>query len=290
MHFRHVLRRLRRSPLFTTITVVTLALGIGANLAIFTVLEGLQLRPLPYSAPGHLIAVDHAAPGVNIDSAGMAPFLYFTYRDENRTLQDVGMWTGDSLAVTGLAEPEEVPGIGVTDGVLPILGVQPVHGRLFSRQDDSPGSPRTAIISYQYWQSRFGGTPSVIGRGLVLDGRPTEIIGVLPARFRFLDRQADLFLPMQRDRSKVYLGNFSYQSVARLQPGVTMARVNVDMTRMIPIALRSFPPFPGYNSKMFEAARLAPISRPLKQDMVGDIGKVLWVLMGTIGIVLVIAC
>src|ERR1019366_6279529 len=102
MGFRHVLRRLRRSPLFTTITVVTLALGIGANVAIFSVLEGVLLKPLPYPDPDHLIAVDHAAPGVNIDSAGMAPFLYFTYRDANRTLQDVGMWSGDSLAVTGL--------------------------------------------------------------------------------------------------------------------------------------------------------------------------------------------
>ena len=290
MGLRHVLRRLRRSPLFTTITVVTLALGIGANVAIFSVLEGVLLKPLPYPDPDRLIAVDHAAPGVNIDSAGMAPFLYFTYRDENRTLQDVGMWTGDSLAVTGLAEPHEVPGIDVTDGVLPILGVQPVLGRLFSRQDDSPGSPRTVILSYQYWQSRFGGTPSVIGRGIVLDGRPTEIIGVLPARFLFLDRKADLFLPMQRDRSKVYLGNFSYQSVARLKPGVAMAQVSADLARMIPIGIRSFPPFPGYSSKMFEGARLAPSLRLLKQDLVGDIGKVLWVLMGTIGIVLVIAC
>src|ERR1019366_4748314 len=154
MGFRHALRRLRRSPLFTTITVVTLALGIGANVAIFSVLEGVLLKPLPYPDPDRLLAVDHAAPGVNIDSAGMAPFLYFTYRDENRTLQYIGMWTGDSLAVTGLAEPEEVPGIDVTDAVLPILGVQPILGRLFSCQDDSPGSPRTAIISYQYWQSR----------------------------------------------------------------------------------------------------------------------------------------
>jgi putative ABC transport system permease protein len=276
--------------MFTTITVVTLALGIGANSAIFSVLEGVLLKPLSYPDPDRLIAVDHAAPGVNIASAGMAPFLYFTYRDQNRTFQDVGMWTGDSLGVTGLAEPEQVPGIDVTDGVLPILGAQPVLGRLFSRQDDSPGSPKTVILSYGYWQARFGGNASVLGRRMVLDGRVTEIIGVLPARFRFLDRKADLFLPMQRDRSKVYLGSFSYQSVARLKPGVTMAQANSDLARMIPIGLRSFPPFPGYSAKMFEGARLAPSLRVLKQDLIGDIGKVLWVLMATIGIVLVIAC
>ena len=290
MRFLHILRRLRQSPMFTTITVITLALGIGANAAIFSVLEGVLLKPLAYPDPDRLMAVDHAAPGVNLTSAGIAPFLYFTYRDQNRTLQDIGMWTGDSLAVTGLAEPEEVPGIDLTDGVLPMLGAQPVLGRLFSRQDDSAGSPRTVILSYQYWQSRFGGNASALGRNIVLDGRPTEIIGVLPASFRFLDRKADLFLPMQRDRSKVFLGNFSYQSVARLKPGVTVAQANADLTRMIPIALRSFPPFPGYSAKMFESARLAPSFRLLKQDLIGDIGKVLWVLMGTIGIVLLIAC
>src|SRR5207247_5463940 len=103
----------------------------------------------------------------------------------------------------------------------------------------SPGSPRTVILSYGYWQARFGGNASVLGRRILLDGRSTEIIGVLPDRFRFLDRKADLFLPMQRDRSKVYLGTFSYQAVARLKPGVTMAEVNADLARLIPIGLRS---------------------------------------------------
>jgi hypothetical protein len=286
MRFPHILRRLRQSPMFTAITVITLALGIGANAAIFSVLEGILLKPLSYPDPDRLIAVDHTAPGVNLTSTGMAPFLYFTYREESRTLQDIGMWTGDSLGVTGLAEPEQVPGIDVTDAVLPMLGAQPALGRLFSRKDDSPGSPRTVILSYGYWKARFGGSASVLGQRILLDGRSTEIIGVLRAQFRFLDRKADLFLPMQRDRSKVYLGNFSFQAMARLKPGVTMAQVNADVARMIPIGLRAFPPFPGYNMKMFETARLAPSLRLLKQDLIGDIGKVLWVLMGTIGIVL----
>jgi putative ABC transport system permease protein len=290
MRLHYIFRRLWQSPMFTTITVITLAVGIGANSAIFSVLEGVLLKPLLYPDPDRLIAVDHSAPGVDMPSAGIAPFLYFTYREQNRTLQDIGMWTGDSLGVTGLAEPEQVPGIDVTDGVLPILGVQPVLGRLFSRQDDLPASPKTVILSYGYWQARFGGKASAIGQRMLLDGRSTEIIGVLPAGFRFLDRKADLFLPMQRDRSKVVLGNFSYQAIARIRPGVTVTQVNVDIARMIPISLRSFSPFPGYSVKMFESARLAPNLRLLKQDLIGDIGKVLWVLMGTIGIVLLIAC
>jgi predicted permease len=272
------------------ITVVTLALGIGANAAIFSVLQGVLLKPLPYPQAERLIAVDHAAPGVNLKSTGMAPFLYFTYREGSRTLDDIGMWQGDSLSVTGLAEPEQVPGVDVTDGVLPLLGAQPLLGRVFSRQDDSAGSPETVVLSYGYWQRRFGGDAGILGRQVVLDGRAREVIGVLPAQFRFMDRKADLFLPMQRDRNKVFLGNFSYQAVARLKPGVTIAQANADLARLIPISLRTFPPYPGYNSKMFEEARLAPGLRTLKQDVIGDIGNVLWVLMATIGIVLLIAC
>ncbi|MCU1236171.1 MAG: Multidrug transporter substrate-binding protein, partial [Candidatus Solibacter sp.] len=273
-----------------TVTVVTLALGIGANAAIFSVLEGILLKPLPYPEPDRLIVVDHAAPGVNLKSAGMAAFLYFTYREQNRTLQDIGMWGVDSLSVTGLAEPEEVPGVDVTDGVLPMLGAHPLLGRIFTRADDAAGSPLTVILSHDYWQRRFGGERSVLGRRMMLDGRSAEVIGVLPANFRFMDRKSDLYLPMQRDRSKVVLGGFSYQSVVRLKPGVSIAQAKADLARMIPIAIQSFPPFPGSSVKMFEQVGLRPDLRLLKQDLVGDVGNVLWVLMGTIGMVLLIAC
>jgi predicted permease len=290
MGLKHVLRRLAKSPMFTIVAVVTLAIGVGANTAIFSVLEGVLLKPLPYPDPEALIAVDHSAPGVNLPSAGAAPFLYFTYREEGRTFEDIGMWRTDTLSVTGLAEPEQVDGIDVTEGVLPILGVHPLLGRLFLRADDSPGSPETVMLSFGYWQTRFGGDASAIGRRILVDGHPREIIGVLPARFRFLDLKPALFLPMQQDRSKTYLGNFSYSAMARLKPGVAMAQATADVARMIPIALRKFPPFPGYNAKMFDEARLGPNLRSLKQDLIGDIGGVLWVLMGTIGMVLVIAC
>jgi predicted permease len=276
--------------MFTVTTVVTLALGIGANAAIFSVLEGILLKPLPYGDSERLISVDHSAPGVDIKNAGIAPFLYFTYRDQNRTLEDIGMWQSDSVSVTGLAEPEQVPSIDVTDGVLPILKVQPILGRLFSRQDDSPGTQATAVLSYGYWQRRFGGDRSVLGRRVLIDSKAVEVIGVLPAGFRFLDRDADLFQPMQRDRAKAFLGNFSFQAVARLKPGVTVSAANADFARLVPVSIQSFPPFPGGSRQMFVEARVTPQSRPLKDDLVGDIRKALWVLMGTIGTVLVIAC
>lgn len=290
MGLKHVLRRLWRSPMFTVVTVATLALGIGANTAIFSVIEGILLKPLPFPKAEELISVSHAAPGVNLTDAGGAPFLNFTYREEGRTFEDVGLWRGDTASVTGLAEPEEVRSLEVTDGILPILGVQPMLGRWFSRQDDTPAAPRTVILMHAYWQTRFGGDRSVIGRQILIDGRQREVIGVMPERFRFLNLKPALILPLRLDRNQTFLGNFSYHGIARLKPGATIAQANADVARLIPISLQKFPPFPGYNVGMFLDARIGPNLRPLKQELVGDIGKVLWVLMGTIGIVLLIAC
>ena len=164
MRLRHILRRLAHAPMFTAIAVATLAIGIGANTAIFSVIEGVLLKPLPYAQAEKLIAVDHTAFGDHIMHAGMAAFLYFTYREQNRTLEDVGMWDTSSVTVTGLAEPEQVNELNVTDAVLPLLKVQPMLGRVFSREDDSPGSRETAIltsgfsISSRCCSSRFART------------------------------------------------------------------------------------------------------------------------------------
>jgi predicted permease len=287
---RHILRRLAHAPTFTGVAIATLAIGIGANTAIFSVIEGVLLKPLAYPHPEALISVDHRAPGVNIEHAGIAPFLYYTYRDQSRSFEDIGMWNDSTATVTGLAEPEEVRTLEVTDGLLPVLRVQPILGRVFSRQDDSPGAPPTVILTYGYWKARLGGNPSVIGRDILINGKAKQIIGVLPEKFRLLDRRASLLLPMQMDRAKTFLGNFSYESLARLKPGVTLEQAGADMARMIPIALEGFPAPPGYSKVMFTEARLAPLPLPLKQVIVGDIAAMLWVLMGTIGMVLLIAC
>jgi predicted permease len=286
-----VLRRLGRAPLFTTITLLTLAIGVGANTVIFSVVEGVLLKPLPYPHPEQLIGVWHTAPGIGLAELNMSPSIYFIDREQNTTLQDIGVYDGDSLNVTGAGQPEHVRGLDVTDGTLPILEVTPVLGRLFTRKDDSPGTPETVLLSYGYWQSKFGGASSVIGRSITVDGRPREIIGVLPRGFHFLDQQdAALILPFQWDRSKTKLGNFSQRAIARLKPGVSMAQASADMARLIPVVQRSFPAPEGFSISLFEKARIAPNLRPLKQDVVGDVGKVLWVLMGSIVLVLLVAC
>jgi predicted permease len=221
----------------------------------------------------------------------MAPSIYFIDREQNTTLQDIGIYNGDAFSVTGAGEPEHVRGLDVTDGTLPLLGVQPALGRLFSRQDDTASAPATVILSYAYWQQKFGGASSVIGSSITMDGKSRQIVGVLPRNFHFLDfNDAALVIPMQWDRSKIKLGNFGVRALARLKPGVTMHQASADMTRLLPITFRSFAPPEGFSINLFQKAQFAPSLRPLKQDVVGDIGKVLWVLMGSIAMVLLVAC
>ncbi|MGH9430510.1 MAG: ABC transporter permease [Terriglobia bacterium] len=288
---RQVIRRLGRAPMFTAITLIMLAVGVGANTAVFSVIEGVLLKRLPYPHPEELVNVSHNAPGIHFMDIGADASIYFIYREQNRTFQDFGLYTGNSVSVTGLAEPEQEPALDVTDGTLSILGIPPIVGRGFTRADDAPGSPDTVMLSYGYWRRKFGGDRSVIGRNLTVDGKPREIIGVMPQRFHFLDRfDPALLLPLKFDRAKTFLGGFGEEAVARLKPGVTLAQASADVARMLPIVNRSFPAPPGFSIKLFESVRISPYLRPLKQEVVGDVGKVLWVLMGSIGLVLLIAC
>src|SRR6202048_240279 len=185
---RQVLRRLGRAPVFTVITLITLAAGVGANTVVFSVLEGVLLKPLPYPHSEELVGVWHTAPGINLPELEMSPSDYFIYREQGRTFQDIGMYQGDSVSVTGVAEPEQVPSLRVTDGTLPLLGIPPMLGRSFTKQDDSPGAPETVLLTYGYWRRKFGGDASAIGRNIIVDGKSRQIIGILPQRFHFLDR------------------------------------------------------------------------------------------------------
>ena len=288
---RQVLRRLSRAPMFTAITLLTLAIGVGANTVIFSVVDGVLLKPLPYPHPEQLIGVWHTAQLVGFSQLNMSPSIYFIDREQNTTLEDIGVYTGDSMNITGTGQPEHVQGLDVSDGTLPILGVHPVMGRLFTRKDDTAGSPDTILISYAYWQQKFGGSSSVVGRSLTVDGKSREIIGVLPRGFHFLNYpDPALIEPFQWDRSKTKLGNFSQSGLARLKPGVTLEQASADLARLIPVVNRSFAPPDGFSPTLFENAHIKPDLRPLKKDVIGDVGKVLWVLMGSIVMVLLVAC
>jgi putative ABC transport system permease protein len=276
--------------MFTAIAAITLALGIGADSAIFSVINGIILKPLPYPHAEQLIEVSHSALGVHLPDAGSAPFLHFTYRDQGQSFQNLGLFRWNTRTVTQLTEPETAQCLNVTAEVLPILGVQPALGRWFTERDDTPGSPKTAVLMYGWWQARFGGDRSVTGRNIIVDGVAREVIGVMPAAFRLLDHDAAFLLPIQLDRNKTFLGQVDYRGLARLKPGVTIQQASADVARLIPIALHSFPPQAGLTVKIFEDVLFAPKLEYLKRSIIGDIAQTLWILMGTIGIVLLIAC
>ena len=278
------------APLFTVVTLITLAAGIGANTAIFSVIRNVLLKPLPFDEPDRLVGVWHKAPGLGFQMLNASPSTYYTYKEEGKVFESVGLWNGESVTVTGLAEPERIGALRVTSEILPMLRVQPFLGRSFSAKDDSPGAPETVILTYGYWQHRFGGDTSVLGRRVLIDGKAHDIIGVMPQRFKFLGEDSSVLLPFQFNRAEVFVGNFSYRSVARLKPGATIAQANADVARMLPMMVNKFKMPPGFSRQMLEDAKLGPNLHPFHEDLVGDIGKVLWVLMGTVGIVLLIAC
>lgn len=282
---RHGGRALLHAPAFTLVATLTLALGIGATTAMFSIVNGVLLRPLPYPAQERLVELVHEAPGIGADELAACPAVYFGYRDYARTFEGVGLWDWDRspVTVTSGREPESVQSVEVTHEVLDILGAAPSLGRGFRPADDVPGSPPTVIISHGYRQRRFG-SANPMGEVLVVNGVPREVIGVLPSWFRFFDYPADIFYPRQPVRSNASFPAGDGRGIARLKPGVTLAQANADVARVIPILDEQFP---GGSATQWG---FAPRLRPLKDSIVGRLDDTLWLLMGTIGVLLLIAC
>ncbi|MEX2303348.1 MAG: ABC transporter permease [Bryobacterales bacterium] len=278
---RHAARVLRRGPGFTALAAVTLALGIGATTAIFSVVYGVLLKPLPFAEPERLVGLYHRGPGVNLPVMNQGPATYFIYHDNQQAFEGIGAWDRTDVSITGRGEPERVEALAVTDGTLPLLRVQPILGRRFSEEDAALGSPLRVILTHGYWQRAFGGARDILGQRLEIDGAPADVVGVLPASFRFLRADPAILVPLRLDRANANFVSFGFQALARLKPGVTLDAANADVARMIPIVEQ----VPGHI-----ALRLEPNVRPLAQDVIGDIGRILWILLGTVGLVLLIAC
>jgi predicted permease len=293
---RLALRGVRRRPGFTLAVVLTLALGIGANTAIFGVVDGVLIKPLPYPDAGELVSLQQMAPGLTSGPVRIAASQYFTYREEGRVFQHIGLYGDGGRTITGLGEPEQARALFVTYDVLLALGVQPQLGRLFTAADATPtpsGAAPVVMLTHAYWQRRFGGDRSVIGRRLIADSNPAEVIGIMPEGFRFLDMEpaAEVITLITIDRNRLTLDGFGFSSLARLKPGVTIAEANADIARMLPIWLKAWPLSRNIAGRqVVENWGITPVVRPLKDEVVGGVGDMLWVLMGTIGIVLLIAC
>jgi len=285
-------RRLCRVPRFTAAVIATLGLSMGATTAIFTVVSSILLQPLPFSKPDRLIALQHRAPGRPGPDEPMAasPALYFTYRDHARTLESVALYFTNTATISGVVDPEEVDTLRVTHEFLPTLRVRPALGRVFSEADDRPGAARTVMLSYGYWQRRFGGASHVVGRFVIVDGAPHEIIGVLPQTFRFTQQPAAILTAAQLNRAFALTGPIGERGIARLRPGVTIDAANADARRLIPVMRSTFPLVGGLTQERFDSSRFGPDFVPLKDSLVGGLRDVLWLLMGTMAILLMVAC
>jgi predicted permease len=284
-------RSLRRTPAMALSVVATLAIGIGANTAIFSVVNGVLLKPLPYADPDRVIEVSHGSAGLKIEDLDSAPFLYFTEREQNRTLDGVALWSQGSSTITGKAKPAQVQTLFVTADFFKVLGVPAALGNTFTYKDDTPRNPLPAVLSHEFWQQRFGGDSRIVGQPLMMDGRQYTIVGVMPQGFRFHNfRTLDVFAPYWLDRSTTKTSGYYRPSIARMKPGVTLEQVAEDVRRVMPLAVYGFPLRPGQTREQMVNTRLYPNLKLHKLDVIGDAGNALWLVMGTLGLVLLIAC
>jgi predicted permease len=283
---RLTLRTSLKNPVLSIAAIVTLALGIGGATAIFTVVNGVLLKPLPYPDSQDLVALNHTMPGIEAPSTPIGPALFFTYEEHARSLAGIGLWQGLTRTVTGLAEPERVEAMSVTEGLLPVLGLHPVLGRGFTRDDTHSDGFNPVILSDAYWRTRFGADPNILDRSIRVDGEERPIVGILPPGTRIQDRAPDLILPLRFDRETVGVGNWSFSGIARLKPGVTPDQATAELSQLTPLACELYP---GIPLEELERRGFRTIATPLKQAMVGDATSVLWVLFGAVALVLLIA-
>jgi hypothetical protein len=257
---RHAARRLVRSPAFTLATVLTLALAIGANASIFTIVYRVVLNPLPYPESNRVIDLDHAGLGVNVTTGiHMSPGLYFTYLDRARTLEGVALYWPSELTLSDSgAEPERLRIAYVTASLAPVLHVWPLRGRWFTDQEGTlvsassrPVIPtqQLAVVSYRLWMRRYGGDPSVLSRSVAIEGVPTQVIGVMPPSFAFPDPRVDIWLALQHRREIIW-DTFNYAGVARVRPGATVADARTELNGLIADLPRAYPNDPGVSGFM----------------------------------------
>jgi len=288
-------RRLRRSPGFAITVMLTLAIGIGANTAVFSVLNSVLIRPLSYPEPQQLVAMRLNAPGAPgltdfRDELRLSASMYLTFAAHNNSFQSMGVWQSGTASITGIAQPEQVNTALITDGVLQTLDVPATVGQWLTAADQDPRGARRVMLSYGYWERRFGGDPSVVGRVISVDSQPRVIAGVMPRGFKVVSYDFDLLVPLAFDPVKQSLAGFAYRGIGRLRPGVTISQADADVARLVNVWMDSWTNGPGTDPHWYERWKITPAFQPLKEQVIGSVGNVLWVVMATIGVVMLIAC
>jgi predicted permease len=282
---RYAFRVLAKSPTFAAIAVITLALGIGANTALFSIVNGVLLNPLPYPHPEQLTALYSRTPTFSEDSISYPNFL--DWQHDNHSFAALAAYRGENYTLIGAGEPQRLQGEMVTGNFFQILGVQPVAGRLFTAQDDHAGAAPVVLLSYGFWQRKFGASPKIIGQTISMNGTAYTVLGIIPADFYFVGNNfhlSDVYVPIGQWTDATFLDRrtgMGMDSIGRLKAGVTLAQARADMNGIADALAKEYP----------EADKGSGIViYHLKENMVGDVAPLLYELLGAVGFVLLIAC
>ena len=277
----YTLRTLGRAPVFTTAAILTLALGVGANTAIFSVVNAVMLRPLPYQEPDRLVGIWETNPGLNISAFSASVLNYLSWREQSRSFEALGAFGGASLNLTGDGEPERVLGGTLTASVVPLLGVHPLLGRAFREEEERPGAAPVAMLSESLWRRRFAANPAIVGRSIELNGSRTQVVGIAPAELNF-PAKAQIYLPMRLDPARENRGNHMITAIGRLRPGVSVDQANAELQS---VAVRLERAYPQTNQGW--SVRLARFHEWIVPQR---IRTALLVLLGAVALVLLVAC
>lgn len=282
----YAVRNLRKSPGYATVTILTLALGIGANTAIFSVVNGVVLKPLPFPEPERLIYITSQFPTLGFEQFWVSAPEFIEFRDRTRSFESVGAYSAGAVNLGAQDQPRRVNSAVVTSELMPVLGVQPIRGRMFTREDTLPGAEDVAVLSNELWRTAFSGDERIVGQILQVDGTPTRVVGIMPPGYDIHDQKVELWLPLTLDPANPGgRGSHFLYLVGRLKKDVSLAQAHADLETMLQ-------QWPELNAKTHTPNQKTHRIRfdGLQEDMIGSIRKSLWVLQGAVGFVLLIAC
>ena len=292
---RFVVRSLAHAPTFTATVLLTLSIGIGAAAAIFTIVNDVVVRSLPYGHPEQLASVSHDLANLSFRNAGITPNMYFTYRRLARSLRDITIYRTGSINATdpdGAGNPQRLASASVSGNFMALFEAPAAHGRVLSESDDRPGAPNVIVISDELWRTRFGADANVVGKKLLAAGAVREIVGVMPASFRVPEANTQVWLPQQLDPAAPWLGGFNSRAYARLAPGAPLAALQRELTAALPRTVELYPLIaPGITTKMLlEQGKPAPTVAWLRDDLVAEVAPMLWIVAAAAALVLLVMC
>src|SRR5262245_5324258 len=286
---RYGFRMLMRKPGFTIVAIIALALGIGANTAIFSVINSILLKPLSYHEPERLVVINHDYPKINL-KASVSAIGYTHYRDNVKSFESVVATTGGNFNLTGDGDPERLNGARITQNFFSALGARPALGRVFLPEEDQPGRNKVAVLSHGFWQRRYGGDPGIVNKNIMLNDESYTVVGVMPPSFQFgreIGQVVDLWTPIAFTPQQLSYNNLTNEFlfvIARLKPGVSLQQAQVELDTIANSLRQQYLPWAATRSEWGLTVE------SLRELVIGDIRRSLWILMGIVGLVLLIAC